>query len=282
MQKSLNLEKEMTFVSHLEELRWHLVRAGIAVAFFTIAAFFFAPWIFENIIFAPARVDFPTFQALCTLGNWIGSDDLCVGEISFRVQSRTMTGQFSMHIMASLVIGIILSFPYIIWEMWQFFKPALYEKELHYSKGAVSSISFLFLLGVFFGFYILAPIMISFLANYSISNMITNEFDITSYVSTVVGVVFSTALLFQLPVVIYFLTNMGIVTPTFLRKYRKHAVVIILILGAIITPSADPLSQILISGPLYILFEVSILISANVMKKRLKQEINERMVAKAA
>lgn len=269
-------EKEMSFLEHLEELRWHVVRSIGAVLVFTIGAFVAAPWIFHNIIFAPARVDFPTFVWLCNLGELLGSGDaLCVQEIPFKIQSRFMTGQFSMHIVSSFVIGIIVAFPYMTWELWRFIKPGLYPLEKKSSRGAVASISFLFITGVLFGYYIMSPVMISFLANYQISDMIVNEFDITSYVGTIVGVVFGSGLLFQLPVVIFFLTKAGIVTPQYLRKYRKHAIVIILIVGAIVTPTADPLSQSLISIPLYLLYEISILISAGVIRQKEKQEAEE-------
>jgi len=269
-------EKEMSFLEHLEELRWHVVRSLAAVLVFTIAAFIEAPWIFQNIIFAPARVDFPTFTWLCNIGHFFGSgDSLCVKEIPFKVQSRFMTGQFSMHIVSSFVIGIIVAFPYVCWELWRFIKPGLYAREKNSSRGAVAAISFLFLTGVLFGYYIMSPVMISFLANYQISDMIVNEFDITSYVGTIVGVVFGSGVLFQLPVVIFFLTKVGIVTPTYLRTYRKHAIVIILIIGAIVTPTADPLSQSLISVPLYLLYEISILISAGVMRKKEREEAED-------
>ena len=269
-------EKEMSFLEHLEELRWHVVRSLGAILIFTIAAFATAPWIFHNIIFAPARVDFPTFVWLCDLGQFLGSGDaLCVQEIPFKVQSRYMTGQFSMHIVSSFVIGIIVAFPYVTWELWRFIKPGLYPREKRSSRGAVASISFLFLLGVLFGYYIMSPVMISFLANYQISDMIVNEFDITSYVGTIVGVVFGSGILFQLPVVMFFLTKVGIVTPQYLRKYRKHAIVIILVVGAIVTPTADPLSQSLISIPLYLLYEISILISAAVLRQKEKLEAEE-------
>lgn len=270
------IEKEMSFLEHLEELRWHVVRSLGAVILFTIGAFITAPWIFQNIIFAPARVDFPTFVWLCNIGHFFGSGDaLCVEEIPFKVQSRFMTGQFSMHIVSSFVIGIIVAFPYITWELWRFIRPGLYPREKRSSRGAVASISFLFLSGVFFGYYVMSPIMISFLANYQISDMIVNEFDITSYVGTIVGVVFGSGILFQLPVVIFFLTKIGIVTPTYLRTYRKHAIVIILVVGAIVTPTADPLSQSLISVPLYLLYEISIVISASVVRRKEREEAEE-------
>lgn len=255
-----------------------MIRSMAAILIFTIGAFIKAPWIFHNIIFAPARVDFPTFVWLCNIGRFFGSGDaLCVQEIPMKIQSRFMTGQFSMHIISSFVIGIVIAFPYITWELWRFIKPGLYPREKKSSRGAVASISFLFLLGVGFGYYIMSPVMISFLANYQISNMIVNEFDITSYVGTIVGVVFGSGILFQLPVVIFFLTKAGIVTPQYLRRYRKHAIVIILIVGAIVTPTADPLSQSLISIPLYLLYEISILISAGVMRRKERDEAEEAL-----
>lgn len=270
-------EKEMSFLEHLEELRWHVVRSLIAIVVFMIFAFVNIEWIFTNILFAPGRVDFPTFIWLCKLGNWLGTPDaFCVEQIPFKVQSRLMTGQFTMSITASFVIGLVIAFPYVVWEFWRFIRPGLYTKERKSSRGAVASVSFLFLLGVSFGYFVMSPMMIAFLANYTISDMIVNEFDITSYIGTIVTVVLGSGLLFQLPVVIYFLTKIGIVTPQFLRTYRKHAIVIILILGAIVTPSADPLSQALISLPLYLLYEISILISGRVMRAKAKQEAIEK------
>src|SRR5688572_21722619 len=180
MFKLLNAKKEMSFLDHIEELRWHVVRALMAVLVFTIGAFLVAPWVFENIIFAPARVDFATFKILCKLGQAVGSEEgFCVQEIPFKLQNRTMTGQFAMHIMASFIIGLILAFPYIIWELYRFIKPGLYKSERKYSRGAVAAVSFLFLSGILFGYFVLCPIMISFLANYQLRDMIVNEFDIT-------------------------------------------------------------------------------------------------------
>lgn len=271
-------EKEMSFLEHLEELRWHVVRSLAAILVFTIVAFSYGEWIFNHIIFAPGQADFPTFRWLCKLGTLLGTPDaLCIESIPFHLQSRQMTGQFTMHITASVVIGLILSFPYLCWEMWRFIKPGLKKTERRYSRGAVASVSFLFLTGVLFGYYVMSPMMISFLATYQISDLVSNEFDITSFVGTIVTVVFGSGILFQLPVVIYFLTKMGIITPTFLRKSRKHAVIIILILGAIVTPSADPLSQALISIPLYVLYEISILISSGVVRRQEKEDQLEKM-----
>ena len=268
-------EKEMSFLDHLEELRWHVVRALVAIIIFTIVAFILAPWIFQNVIFAPARPDFATFKLMCKFGQWIGNgESLCVTDIPFKVQSRFMTGQFTMHIMASFVIGLLIAFPYVVWELWRFIRPGLYQKEKKSSKGAVASISFLFFLGVSFGYFVIAPLMVYFLANYQISDMVVNEFDITSYVSTMVAMVFGSGLLFQMPVVVFFLTKVGIVTPSFLRQYRKHSIIIILVVAAIVTPP-DPLSQTLIAIPLLLLYEISIIISGMVLRRKAKEELNE-------
>lgn len=266
------MQKEMSFMAHLEELRWHILRGLGAILALTIAAFAITPWVFENIIFAPARVNFPTFQFLCNVGSVFG-DGLCIEEIPFKLQNRAMTGQFTMHILAAFIIGFILAFPYVIWELYRFVRPGLHQNEIKYSKGAVASISFLFITGILFAFYVLCPIMISFLANYQVSDMIVNEFDISSYVGTIVGLLLGTGLLFQLPMIMLFLSNVGIVTPSLLRKKRKQAIVTILIVGAVITPTADPFSLSLIAIPLYILYEISIMISERVEKRKKREAL---------
>lgn len=265
-------EKEMSFLDHLEELRWHIMRSLAVILVFMILAFVFGKWIFTNIVFAPASVDFITFRWICDVSQSIGLEDtLCVGTFPFKVQSRLMTGQFMMQLTASFVIGLILGFPYLCWELWKFVRPGLHKKEQKNSRGAVTVISFLFFVGVSFGYFIVSPMTVYFLSTYSISDMIANEFDITSYVSTVVSLVFGSGALFQLPVVIYYLTRIGLITPQFLRQYRRHSIVIILIIAAIVTPP-DPFSQTIIAIPLYLLFEISIFISGRVYKRKLREE----------
>lgn len=265
-------EKEMSFLDHLEELRWHLVRSAIAIVVFMIAAFAAAPWIFDNVVFAPSRPDFATFRGLCQLGKNLGlADQFCVETIPFKIQSRFMTGQFTMQFLAAFVIGLILAFPYVFWEIWRFIKPGLHVKEKLVTRSAVFWVTFLFTLGILFGYYVLCPMSILFFSTYTISDVIVNEFDITSYVQTIVALVFGSGLLFQLPIVVYFLTKVGLLTPKFMRTYRKHAVVIILILAAVITPP-DPLSQTIIAIPLYLLYEVSIFVSAAVLRNKSKEE----------
>jgi sec-independent protein translocase protein TatC len=267
-------EGEMSFLDHLEELRWHIIRSMIGIVVFTIVGFIYVKWVFNEILLAPARADFLTWRALCKLGDAINNPDLCITDIPLELQSRFMTGQFTITIVSALVLGLILSFPYVVWELWRFIRPGLYTRERKNSRGVVGAVTFLFGAGISFGYYVITPLMVYVMVNFKISDAIVNQFDITSYVTTVVLLIFGTGLLFQLPVVIYFLSKVGLVTPSFLRKYRKHSVVIILIVAAIITPP-DILSQVLITLPLYLLFEISILISARVERKRKREEAEE-------
>lgn len=264
-------EKEMTFLDHLEELRWHVVRSMAAIMIFAVVAFVSKSFVFDTLILGPAKPEFWTFRMLCKLGMLINSSALCIEDIPFLIQSRTMTGQFTMHLMSSFALGIIAAFPYIFWEVWKFIGPGLHSTERKVSKGAVFFVTVLFSIGVSFGYFIMTPLAVNFLANYQVSAMVMNEFDITSYVSTVTTLVLGSGFLFQLPMVVYFLSKVGVVTPTLMKRYRKHAIVVILFLGAILTPP-DPMSQVLIAFPLLGLYQFSILISASVWKRKKKEE----------
>ncbi|ELR71398.1 Twin-arginine translocation protein TatC [Fulvivirga imtechensis AK7] len=268
-------EREMSFIDHLEELRWHLIRAVIAIFIFSIAAFVAVDFVFNTVILGPAKPEFWTFRMLCKLGELMNSTAICIEEIPFKIQSRQMTGQFTMHITSSFVIGLIVAFPYVFWEFWRFISPGLHMNEKAVSRGAVFSVTLLFTLGILFGYYIMAPLSVNFLANYQVSELIYNEFDITSYVGTISTLVLGSGILFQLPIVVYFLSKIGVVTPDLMKIYRKHAIVVILMLGAVLTPP-DPLSQILIAFPLFGLYELSILISRSVYRKQRKKELLEQ------
>ena len=259
-------EKEMSFIDHLEELRWHIIRSLASILVFAIIAFLSKEVVFGIILLGPSKSDFWTYNMLCDLGLNFGISSFCIEELPFIIQSRQMAGQFMMHISSSFVIGIICSFPYAFWEFWKFISPGLYMNEKKAAKGATFYVSLLFFIGVLFGYFILTPISINFLANYQIDPSILNEFDIISYVSTITTLVLASGLLFQLPMVIFFLTKAGIVNKTILRSYRKHAIVIILVFGAMLTPP-DPFSQIVMAVPLVGLYEISILISGNVKRK---------------
>jgi len=260
-------EKEMSFLEHLEELRWHIIRSLFAIVIFAIVAFIAKEIIFGIIILGPSRPDFWTYDMFCKLGRLTtGQDYFCIDELPFIIQNRKMTAQFTMHLTSSFVIGLICAFPYAFWEFWRFISPGLYPNEKKVSRGAVFFVSMLFMAGVLFGYFVVSPISINFLSHYQLDPSILNEIDLTSYVSTLMMLVLASGIMFQLPVVVFFLTKAGIVTPTFLRTYRKHAIVVILVLSALITPP-DVISQILMCFPLLLLYEASIIISNAVMKR---------------
>jgi sec-independent protein translocase protein TatC len=267
--KGKNGEKEMSFLQHLEELRWHIIRSILAIVFFMIIAFIFKNILFNTIILGPKSPDFITNRLLCELGEYLKTAALCINTKPLNLISIKMSGQITTHITAAMVAGLILAFPVILWEFWQFFKPALKPSEARYAKGAVFAASGLFFIGVLFGYFMLAPLSIHFLSSYEIDPSVVNQINVRSYIGTLTSICLATGLVFELPIVAFFLTKIGIITPTFMRKYRKHAIVIIFIIAAIITPP-DVFSQTLVAIPLLILYEVSILISAGVMRQKEK------------
>jgi len=260
-------EGGMSFLDHLEALRWHLLRSVSAILIFTVIAFLAKSIVFGVIILGPSKVDFISYRWLCDMSDFFGVPALCIDELPFTIQSRQMTGQFSMHMTTSFVVGFIVAFPYVFWEVWKFISPGLYDQERTAAHGAVFFVSLLFFLGAAFGYFILSPLSINFLANYQLDPSIVNEFDITSYVSTLTMLVMASAIMFQLPVVVYFLAMSGLVTSGMLKSYRRHSIVVILILAAIITPP-DVISQILIAMPILVLYEAGIQIAIRLEKKR--------------
>jgi sec-independent protein translocase protein TatC len=264
---------EMSFLDHLEELRWLLIRCTIAVLIGATVAFFFSDFIFDQILFGPKNPDFITYRIFCDLSQEFGLDkSLCVTEIPMRIQSREMGGQFSAHMWTSITAGFIVSFPFILYFFWNFISPALYQNEKKYARAFVILASLLFFIGVLFGYYLIAPLSVNFLANYNVSNEIFNDIDLASYISLLRSSTVACGIFFELPVIIYFLTKIGLVTPTFLRTYRKYVLIIVLILAAIITPP-DVLSQVIVAIPIMILYELSILISVVVLKNKEKEII---------
>jgi sec-independent protein translocase protein TatC len=264
-------EAEMTFLEHLEELRWHLMRSLIAIVLFAILVFLAKDFVWHHIILAPSRTDFWTYEMLCKVGDWLNREALCINELPFIIQSRKMTGQFTTHITTSALIGLIMSFPYVFWEIWRFIAPGLYDTERRNTRGAVFYVSFLFMIGVLFGYYIISPLSVNFLSHYNVDPSILNEFELTNYVSTISMIVLSSAILFQLPMIVYVLTKAGLVTPEGMKTYRRHAIVVILVLGALLTPP-DPISQVLIAIPLFGLYQISIYISASVLRRQRRKE----------
>ena len=263
------LSNEMTFLQHLEALRWHIVRSVIAILVIAVAAFLNKEFIFDDIILAPKNANFLTYRVLCALSQKYNLD-MCFGEMQFNIISTDLSGQFTMHMWVAFVVGFIIAFPYFIWEIWRFVKPALSAKEQKYSRGIVFAVSFLFLVGVLFGYYIIAPMSINFLGNYQVSSEVQNQITLDSYINTITILSLSCGLVFELPMIVYFLSKLGIITPEFMRKYRKHAMVVNLILAAFITPSPDITSQMLVAIPLFLLYEFSIYVSRIVTYRKRK------------
>lgn len=267
-----NQATEMSFLDHLEVLRWTLVRSTLAVLITSAVAFLMKDFIFNRIILLPKDANFFTYRMLCKMSQAVGTDGLCIDEIPFIVQNRTMAGQFSAHIWTSITAGFIVAFPYILFEIWKFIKPALYDSEKKYARSFIFISSFLFFLGVLFGYYLISPLSINFLGAYRVADEVSNNIDLPSYIGLLRASVLSTGLIFEMPIIIYFLTKLGLVTPDFLKKYRKYAFVLVLILAAIITPP-DVISQFIVAIPMVILYEISIFISKVIVKKQKKREL---------
>jgi sec-independent protein translocase protein TatC len=260
-------QKDMSFLEHLEELRGRLVKsvAGIIVGIIVIVCF--DTFIIDDVIMGPRRLDFPTYKALCWLSHTMGQgDSMCVQSMNFNLQSTTMGGNFSAYIMVCIVGGIVLAFPWVIYQLWSFIKPGLNKKEVKSVRGIVFYVSLLFFSGVLFGYYVLAPLSIQFLGNFAFADVQVSA-TVLSYLKLTTSLVLGTGLIFQLPVLIYFLAKLGMVSSTFLKKYRKHAFVVNLIVAAIITPP-DVTSQILVSMPILLLYEISIIIASRVEKQK--------------
>lgn len=259
---------DMTFLDHLEELRWLLVRSTVAVLLMATATFFVSDYIFDDIIFGPTSPNFITYRYFCELSHWIGVDDaICVTDMPFVIQNTDMEGQITILIWTCVTAGFILGFPYILWELWKFISPALYEKERRNAKLFIFTASILFFLGVLFGYFVIVPMSVNFFATFSVSSVIKNEFNLQSYIGMIKTSVIACGLFFEMPIIMFFLAKLGLVTPEFLRKYRKYAIVIILIVAAIVTPP-DVVSQIIVSIPMMGIYELSILITALVLRNQ--------------
>ena len=263
---------EMSFLDHLEDLRWHLIRICSAVMIVATLAYIFSRFIFDEIIFAPLHMNFPTYAFLCKAAQFLDvTTTFCSDKIPLILQNRTIAGQFSADIWTAILGGFIISFPYVIYQLWSFISPGLHKEERKHSRGFIIICSLLFFIGVLFGYYIITPLSINFLANYSISSMVDNQIDISSYIALVRASALASGLIFELPIIIYFLTKIGLVTPEFLKTYRKYAMVIVLILSAIITPP-DIASQVIVAIPIIILYQVSITISKIVIRNQKRKE----------
>ncbi|MEP5340320.1 MAG: twin-arginine translocase subunit TatC [Algibacter sp.] len=266
---------EMSFLDHLEDLRWHLIKIVISILIAATGAFLMKSFIFDTLIFGPSKSDFLTYDLLCQASQLLGFDSFCNTDLTFKVQSRTMAGQFSAHIWTSITFGFIIAFPYVIYQLWKFISPAMHQNERKHSRGFIIISSLLFFLGVLFGYYIICPLSINFLGTYSVAEKVHNDFDLNSYIGLIRASVLASGLIFELPIIIYFLTKVGLVTPEILRKYRKFALVGVLILAAIITPP-DIASQVIVAIPIIILYQVSIYISKVVIRNQERKERKAR------
>ncbi len=256
----------MTFLQHLEELRWHIIRSVIAILIFTVAAFVMSDFVFGTIILEPKTPEFWTNRMMAMLADITGAEALRINTNDLEIISIKMAGQFITHLKISIYVGIIAAFPYIVFEVWKFIRPALTKEEKKHARGGVFFSSFLFFVGVAFSYYLILPLSIHFLGGYNVDPSITNQINISSYIQTVSSILFSGGIVFELPIVIFFLSKIGFVTPEGMRKYWRHAIVCMLILSAIITPP-DIFSQIMVCLPLIVLYAISIRISKRVVKK---------------
>jgi len=267
--KGKSLEAEMSFFDHLEVLRWHLIRSAIAIIVFMIVAFSFYDFIFDDVIMGPKNADFWTYRMMCRIADWLNAPDFCVTEVPGTIINTQMAGQFILQINSSLIIAVMLGFPYLLYEVWLFIKPALTEVERKSASGFVLYATFLFVLGVLFGYFMVVPLAMNFLANYSISGDIANTITVQNYLSFVATLTLGCGIIFELPIVIFILSKLGIMTPQFMRKSRQYAVVVILIIAAVITPTPDVFTMLTVSFPMFLLYELSIVVASRVHKKRM-------------
>lgn len=259
-------EKNMSFFDHISELRGHIIRSLIAIVLCGILAFVYHEFIIDTVLFGPRSQDFITYRWMCSINK-----NACFEGFNFTIVNLDVTGQFIMHIKIAFVTGIIVAFPYIIYEFWKFFKPALKPSEQKQTTGIIFVSSILFMSGVLFGYFLLAPVSLLFMATYSISDQIANSWTIQSYMSFVTMFTVATGVIFELPLVMYFLAKLGLTNSALLKKYRRYAILIIVIIAAVVSPGPDVGSQILVSIPLLILYEVGVLITKRVEKKAAKE-----------
>ena len=269
---------EMTFLEHLEELRWTLVRSAMAVVVGMVAAFVAKTFIFDTLVLAPKEGGFITYRAFCAFGRWLGTGDaMCLSGFPFELQNISMSGQFFTHLMVSFVVGLVVASPFVFWEIWRFLAPGLKASERAAARGAVLFASFLFLLGIAFGYFLLTPLSIQFFGSYQVSASVTNTIALDSYIAMLTSVTLWTGIAFELPLVVMLLTRLGLISPPFLRTHRKHAFVLLLIISAILTPP-DVVSQIIVTLPLMLLYELGIALSVRTLRR---MEAAEQAVRKA-
>ena len=267
---------EMSFIDHLEELRGHLLRSVVAIVIGAVGIAIYQDFFIKKVLLGPTHADFPTYGFLCRVGRYLGIEKaLCMNGIDIQMQSTGVTTQFSTLISVMLIGGIIIAFPYIFWEFWKFIKPALTKKELQNTRGVIFWVSLLFFTGVFFGYFVVAPYTLNFFGNFQLDENIENRWTIASYFDTLIPLILGAGLAFQLPLLMVFLAKIGIVSATYLRKVRKYSIVIIMIVAAVITPGPDVISQLTVAIPLLLLYEISILLTRKIEKRRKEEDDKE-------
>ncbi len=264
----------MGFFDHLEALRWHIARSMLAILVLAVFFFFNKSFIFDTLILGPKSPHFITYQWMCWLGQKLHIDGLCVTDINYKLRFQAMSSPFMLHLKVAFMLGVIFAFPYILWELWRFISPALYKNEKRNMGGVVFMSSVLFYLGCVFGYLLIAPFSINFLGTYQLSDQIQNDFSFDSYLDIMTGLVFWTGLIFEIPMVAFFIAKLGLLSVSFMNKFRKYAIVAALVMAAIITPSADMFSQTLVALPLWLLYEFSILIVWREERRRKRKERN--------
>jgi sec-independent protein translocase protein TatC len=269
---------EMTFIDHLEELRQHIIRSVIAILVMAAIIFIYRDWVFDNVITGPINPDFISYRLLCDFSHWAHMGDaLCMPPVTINMQTTTFGGQFLSSISLALIGGILIAFPYIFWEFWRFIKPALKDKELKNTRFIIFWVSFFFFTGAAFGYFLLGPFTFNFLGSFTLGTkgVLETRPTLTDYLDNLTNLILGCGIAFELPVLAFILTKIGLITPTYLRSIRKYAAVIILLAAAIITPSPDWMSQLIVFVPLFTLYELSILVSARVTKQRIKEDEEE-------
>ena len=264
---------EMSFLDHLEALRWVILKSISAIIIGGTVAYIYSDFVWNSILLAPKNPDFWTSRMLIKLSDLLGIQSSGLNQHPLQLINFDLSGQFMVDVWTAIIAGFIIAFPYVVYQFWSFIRPALYENERRHASGAVAVMSGLFLIGVLFGYYLIVPFSLDWLGGYSISKEVVNQINILSYISSVTSIVIAGGVSFELPVVVYFLSKVGLLTPKFLKKYRRHSYVILLIIAAIITPP-DVLSQTIVSIPLIVLYEVSIFISASVDRAH-KRKLDE-------
>ncbi len=259
---------EMSFVDHLEALRWHIIRSVLAILVFAGVIFYYHEWVFDNVIAGPINPNFLSYSVLCRFSHFLHTDALCLKSVNIQLQTTTYGGQFLGSISMALIGGVIAAFPYIFWEFWRFVKPALKPKELRNTQFIIIWVSFFFFLGAAFGYFILGPFTFNFLGSFNISaqSLLITKPTLDDYLDNITNIILGCGIAFELPVLASVLTRIGLITPQFLRKSRKYAVVVILVVAAVITPSPDWISQMIVFTPLFLLYQLSILVSKRTYK----------------